>query len=83
MISFYPEGSRILPSDNELRTLHKIASLNGAGSGASPGSGSSGVQQVFIDRAPAAPDNPSLVALNVRSDGGSWTKWDPATGVWA
>lgn len=81
-ISFYPEGTRILPSDDSNRTLHKIAALNGAGSGGVPGSGSAGIQQVFIDRDPLPPDNQAFTAINVRSDGGSWTRWNPATATW-
>lgn len=83
MPSFYPENNQILPSDDCMRTLHKIASLNGAGSGGSSGSGSAGIQQVYMDRDPLPPDNPAFVAINARSDGGSWTTWNPATAAWA
>lgn len=33
MPSFYPENNTSLPSDNELRSLHKIVDLIGGGSG--------------------------------------------------
>ncbi len=80
--SFYPEGSRILPSDNEMRTLHKIAALNGAGSGSSPGSGVAGLQQVYIDRYPTAPDNRNFPALSFASGGGPMVQWDVASQTW-
>jgi len=37
--NFYPEGNTVLPQDNELRTLHKIADLLGGGSGGAGGVG--------------------------------------------
>ena len=82
MPSFYPENNQILPSDNEMRTLHKIASLNGAGSGGSGGSGGVGIQQVFIGRDPALPDDPTKPALNYASGGGPMTQWDVASQAW-
>lgn len=81
MISFYPEGDRVLPSDNELRTLHKIASLNGAGSGGSGGSGGIGVQQVYFNRNPAAPNNPAFDAISFNSDG-VITHWVGGGSAW-
>lgn len=39
-ITFYPEGTTSLPSDDAMRSLHKIVGLGGGGSG-------SGAQQVF------------------------------------
>lgn len=41
-LSFYPEGDTVLQSDNELRTLHKIAdsiSTGGIGGGGLAGAG--------------------------------------------
>lgn len=43
MPDFYPEGSTVLPTDGELRSLHKIASLaaiSGGGGGGLSGTGS-------------------------------------------
>lgn len=37
MPSFYIEGDTVLPSDGELRTLHKIASLAASGGGGGSG----------------------------------------------
>lgn len=34
MPSFYPSNNTVLPGDDELRTLHKIASAGGTGGGA-------------------------------------------------
>lgn len=43
MPNFYPEGDTSLPSDNEMRSLHKIVDLlNGGGSGSGIGSGLAG-----------------------------------------
>lgn len=35
MPSFYPENNTSKPSDNELRSLHKIVDLGGGGAGSS------------------------------------------------
>ena len=32
-LTFYPEGTTVLPGDGELRTLHKIAALTAGGGG--------------------------------------------------
>ena len=82
MISFYPESTQILPSDDEMRTLHKIASLNGAGSGGNPGSGSAGGTQVYENRDPAAPDDPTRAAINFPTGGGPITQWAPSLQAW-
>lgn len=42
MPEFYPENDTVLPSDNELRSLHKIVSLSGGGGGGSASSYSVG-----------------------------------------
>lgn len=42
MPTFYPEDDTVLPSDGELRTLHKIASLTAAGGGGAGGGTLSG-----------------------------------------
>lgn len=40
MPSFYPENNTVLPSDDGMRSLHKIVALNGGGSaGAYSGGG--------------------------------------------
>lgn len=83
MPSFYPEGDQILPSDDDMRTLHKIASLNGAGSGGSSGGGGSGVQQVFTGASPpAAPTNPAIAAVFYPTGSGSIQQWDVASQAW-
>lgn len=81
MPSFYPENNQILPSDGELRTLHKIASLNGAGSGGSSGTGSAGIQQVYYNRNPAAPINPAFDAISFNDDG-VITQWKGGGSSW-
>lgn len=79
MPNFYPEGNRSLPSDNEMRSLHKIVDLGGGGSG---GTGGTGDLQVYVDRAPADPDNVSIAALSYPSGGGSIQSWDINTLTW-
>jgi len=80
MLSFYPESTTILPSDNEMRTLHKIASLLGTGSGG--GSGSSAVgQQVYYNRNPAAPNNAALDAISFDANG-VITQWIGGGSSW-
>lgn len=81
MPSFYPENNQILPSDDEMRTLHKIASLNGAGSGGSGGSSSIGVQQVYYNRNPTPPINPAYDAISFNTDG-LITHWIGGGSAW-
>lgn len=78
MLAFYPEGTKVLPSDDEMRTLHKLAFLNGPGGGGGSGTG---VQQVYQDRDPAAPDNPAFPAISYSSTTGVITQWNGAAWV--
>lgn len=80
MPSWYPENNLILPSDDEMRTLHKLAGLLGGGSGGSGGSGL-GYQQVYQDRDPAAPDVPSKPAISFSSSTGVITQWNGSAWV--
>lgn len=50
---------------------------NGGGGG-----GGGGSAQIYIDRAPAAPDDPSLPALSYPTGGGPLQQWDVATAAW-
>lgn len=43
MPTFYPEGNLSLPSDNEMRSLHKIVDLLGGGTGVFTGGGSGSI----------------------------------------
>lgn len=43
MPTFYPEGNLSLPSDNEMRSLHKIVDLLGGGIGVFTGGGGGAV----------------------------------------
>lgn len=81
---FYPENNRILPSDDSNRTLHKIASLLGASSGGSGGGGTGGLGtiQVYENRDPALPDDPTKAALNFPTNGGPLTQWSVASQAW-
>lgn len=79
MPNFYPEGNRSLPSDNEMRSLHKIVDLGGGGSGGG-GSGTGDVQ-VYMDRAPAAPDNPALAAISYASSDQVILQWNGSAWV--
>lgn len=81
-ISFYPEGTRVLPSDDSNRTLHKIAALSGAGSGGSAGTGGNTGQQVYMNRAPNAPDNPSIEAISYDETSGSIQQWIVSSQSW-
>jgi len=78
---FYPENNQILPSDDDMRTLHKIASLNGAGSGGSSGTGSAGIQQVYYNRNPAPPLNPAFDAISFDANG-VITQWIGGGSSW-
>jgi hypothetical protein len=49
---------------------------------ANGGGGGGGVNQVYIDRAPAAPNNPALPALSYPTGGGPLQQWDVATAAW-
>ena len=67
-------------ADSKKITLDKILQALGGGSG---GGGSGALaRQVFIDRDPLPPDNVNITAVNVRTDGGSWTRWDPVAATW-
>lgn len=82
MAEFYPENNRVLPSDDANRTLHKIASLSGAGSGTSPGTGGNAGQQVYQDRAPSPPDNPAIPAVSYDAATGSLQHWIVSSQSW-
>lgn len=46
------------------------------------GGGGGGTAQIYIDRAPAAPDNPALPALNYPAGGGPLQQWDVGSATW-
>lgn len=46
------------------------------------GGGGVAVKQIYIGRAPAAPDNPDQPALNYPSGGGMLSQWDVASQTW-
>lgn len=46
------------------------------------GTGGDGVQEVYEDRAPAAPDDPSRPAVNYESATGALTHWSVANQSW-
>lgn len=46
------------------------------------GGGTGGAVQVYIDRAPAAPDNPALPALSYPTGGGPLQQWDVGSATW-
>lgn len=70
--------SGYVPNPRE-NTTYTVLPGGDLGSG---GSGSSGAQQVYIDRAPAPPDNPALPALNYSSGGSPTSQWDVASQTW-
>lgn len=82
MPRFYPEGNLSLPSDNEMRSLHKIVDLAGGGTGSGGGSGG-----VFIgDGAPnsaSIPTNKNAAAVYYQRDNAyaQWV-WDTSLQAW-
>lgn len=83
MPAFYPEGNRSLPSDNEMRSLHKIVDLGGGGSGGGGGGSGSVAQQVYTGAAPpATPTNPAIAALFYPTGSGSVQQWDLVAQAW-
>lgn len=74
-LTFYPEGTTVLSSDNELRTLHKIASLAASG-GAGGGGGAAGFSG---NGSPEGVVTANPGATYVRIDTGGF--WYKATGT--
>ena len=77
--TFFGDGHTPRRSDTSWIVLQKIlgALVDGSSSG-----GIFGTTQVYIDRDPLPPDDPTKAAINGRSDGGSWTIWNPGTSAW-
>lgn len=61
--------------DTKAITLQKILQVLNAGGGLG------GTQQVFEGRSPAAPDDPTLPAVNYPLGGGALEQWDGAAWV--
>ena len=74
MITFYPEGTTVLPGDGELRTLHKIAASATTGSAALFSHGA-------VDPT-AAPAAPSLVHGYLNTTTSVFFLWNPVTLSW-
>lgn len=78
-ITFYPEGNRALPSDNEMRSLHKLVDLFNSGAGGAGG--------VYIGNgAPSAasiPVNKNAAAVYYQRDNAyaQWV-WDVSLQQW-
>lgn len=53
-----------------------------AGDGSGTGGTDNRVLQVFVNRAPAAPDDPNIAALSFPTGGGPLQQWDPLTQSW-
>ena len=60
--------------DTRFLTLQRLLQAGGTGSG--------GAVQIYQGRAPAAPDNPALAALDYPSGGGSLQQWDTGSASW-
>lgn len=64
--------------------------VDGGGGGTGPAgpagpdgpAGAAGPAGLYIDRAPAAPDDPSLPALSYPSGGGTLFQWDVGSATW-
>lgn len=75
MPDFYPEGNTVLPTDGELRTLHKIAGAVGGGSG--------GQQVTYTSGTPSAPANVNMPAMAYDPNGILPTLgWNTTTHTW-
>ena len=71
--TFLGDGHTPRRSDTKWTILQKIlgAEIDGGGTGTG-----TGTLQVFMDRAPAAPDDPSEAALSYSSVTGVMSQWD-------
>ena len=49
---------------------------------ATSGGGDGGAQEIYQDRAPAAPDDPTKPALSYPTGGGLMFQWDVASQTW-
>lgn len=72
-----PEATIYIPDPREPTTY---AELPGGDLGG--GSGGVGVKEVYLDRDPLPPDDPTQEAVNYRTDLGSWTQWSVASQAW-
>ena len=75
-LTFYPEGTTSLPSDDAMRSLHKLVALGASGGG------SGGIGAIYEGRDPAAPDDPTQAAISFPVGGGSITEWVPSLQQW-
>jgi hypothetical protein len=73
--NFYPEGNVSLPSDDAMRSLHKLVSLGG-------GTGAGGIGAIYEGRDPAAPDDPTQAAISFPTGGGPMTEWSVSLQAW-
>lgn len=69
--------SAYVPDPREATTYDELP-----GGDLGSGTGGSGVLQVFEDRAPAAPDDPTVAAISFESGGGSQREWVPSLQAW-
>lgn len=74
--TFFGDGHTPRRSDAKWVILQKLlgAEIDGGGGG--------GTQQVYRDRAPAAPDDPALPAISYNSMTGVLSQWDTAGASW-
>lgn len=84
MPTWYPEGNLSLPSDDKMRSLHKICDLLGGGTGTFTGGGSGAV--LIGDGAPnsaSIPTNKTAAAVYYQRDNAyaQWV-WDTGSQAW-
>lgn len=81
MPSFFGDGNTPRRSDPSWVVLQKILGALGGGSSGSGGS-IFGTTQVYENRDPAAPDDPTKAAINFPTGGGPITQWSIASQAW-
>jgi len=81
MPAFFGDGNTPRRSDTQWIILQKILGAL-TGSGSSSGGGGITAMQVYVDRAPADPDNVNIAALSYPSAGGPLQQWDINTLSW-
>lgn len=79
MPEFFGDGNTPRRSDTQWVILQKIL---GALTGSGTGGGGIIAMQVYMDRAPADPDNIAIAAISYPSGGGSLQHWDVNTFTW-
>jgi len=78
-LTFYPEGTTVLPGDGELRTLHKIAALTAGGGG---GAGTLWRYWEDANVSDDAPPDPTQAVERRFLNGDPPVVWNPDLSQW-